>query len=58
MTHFYELLMSGHKKNVALHMAQHAVRTYTVGGDPSSADSHPYEAPQFWAAFILLDALD
>ena len=58
MTHFYELLMSGHKKNVALRMAQHAVRTYTVGGDPSSADSHPYEAPQFWAAFILLDALD
>ena len=57
MTHFYELLMSGHAKNVALRMAQHAVRTYTVEGETDPQKSHPYKDPLFWAAFILLDAL-
>ena len=57
MTRFYELLMSGHAKNVALRMAQHAVRTYTVEGETDPQKSHPYSNPQFWAAFILLDAL-
>ena len=47
MTHFYQGLLGGLSKRQAFLKAQSLLR----------ADSR-YSAPRFWAAFVLLDALD
>ncbi|MCM1517150.1 MAG: CHAT domain-containing protein [Pseudoflavonifractor sp.] len=52
MTRFYEGLSQGKPTHGALTDAQQYVRQYTEGG------SQTYSDPQYWSAFILLDALD
>lgn len=49
MTHFYENVLNGLSKQEALNNAQHYLRTM---------DNGKYENPEYWAAFILLDALN
>lgn len=49
MTEFYKGWMGGLSKNEALRAAKNAVRSHTEKG---------WENPKYWAAFILLDALD
>ena len=49
MTEFYKGWMGGLGKNEALRAAKNAVRSHTEKG---------WDNPKYWAAFILLDALD
>lgn len=49
MTQFYKNWMSGKSKHQALELAKQAVRTQTGKG---------WDNPKYWAAFILLDAID
>ena len=53
MKHFYAALLGGKSKTAALHYAQKCLREYTV--ESSTGVMHPYQAPKYWAAFILLD---
>ena len=47
MTEFYRYLLDGKSKNESLRLAQEHVK------------SQPgWQAPEYWAGFILLDALD
>ena len=55
MEEFYQNLMGGQSKREALLNAQKAVREYP-GDDKDKL--YPYAHPSFWAAFILLDALN
>ena len=56
MEHFYQYLTEGHPKQQALHKAQQDVRNYAPDAD--QPDNHPFANPFYWAAFILLDALE
>lgn len=70
MNRFYANLMSGMNKKDALTAAQQFLKNYTVprpqyyddnpidGMETEQWIDHPYSAPDFWAAFILLDAID
>ena len=49
MTAFYRNLLAGKDKRTAFTEAQHYLRT---------TDNGKYNAPQYWAAFIMLDGLD
>ncbi len=49
MTEFYKNWMGGATKHDALEMAKQTVRSHTENG---------WDNPKYWAAFILLDALD
>ena len=49
MTNFYRYLFEGKTKHEALRMAQHDLKTKWNG---------IYAKPQYWAPFILVDALD
>ena len=49
MTQFYRNLLSGHSKYKSLQFAQKYLREY---------DNGQYDAPEYWAAFILLDGID
>lgn len=49
MTEFYRLWMSGITKHDALEQAKRLVRSHTEKG---------WNAPHYWAAFILLDGVD
>lgn len=49
MTEFYKNWMGGATKHDALEMAKQTVRSHTEKG---------WDDPKYWAAFILLDALD
>lgn len=54
MTRFYDLMLSGNTDRLdALMQAQQYVRDYT-----DADNNKPYAHPRFWAAFILLDALN
>jgi CHAT domain-containing protein/Flp pilus assembly protein TadD len=50
MSHFYEHLLSGKSKREAFMSAQNDLRNYELNGQKT------FDKPQFWAAFILLDA--
>lgn len=52
MVEFYRNLMSGKSKVESLRNAQQYLRNYTQDGEKIYSD------PEYWAAFILLDALD
>lgn len=73
MTRFYHYWTSGSSKHIALSKAQNDLKNYTetrvvVEDDGEwKADEqriqhtvtvHPYTSPHYWAAFILLDAID
>ncbi|WP_285827749.1 CHAT domain-containing tetratricopeptide repeat protein [Bacteroides acidifaciens] len=47
MTEFYRNYLSGKSKHESLRLAQKSLR-----------DNHQYSDPEYWAAFILLDALN
>lgn len=47
MTEFYKHYLSGKSKQMSLHLAQESLRK-----------SNEYSAPQYWAAFIMLDGLN
>jgi CHAT domain-containing protein len=49
MTQFYKNLVSGQSKRQSLHYAQKYLREYNNGR---------YHEPKYWAAFILLDAIN
>ena len=55
MTKFYEEFLGGKSKYEALKSAQKYLREYQPKG---SKNDRPYADPYFWAAFILLDALN
>lgn len=59
MTRFYQKACAGYSKRKALLEAQSYVRDFCEP-DPNRPDTmvRPYEHPRYWAAFILLDALD
>ncbi len=52
MTEFYKRLLEGRSKTESLTRAQQYLRQYTEN------EVHPYDKPRYWAAFILLDAID
>ena len=52
MTHFYEALSKGKSKVESLRLAQSYIKEY----EPEP-NFKPYANPQFWAAFILIDAI-
>lgn len=56
MKGFYQSLTEGHGKQSALRKAREAVRQYAVTRNGNVV--YPYAHPKFWAAFVLLDALD
>lgn len=70
MTRFYANLTSGMTKKASLTEAQQYLRTYTPdpqvyeddevfeGLEEEPIDEHPYSSPQYWAAFVLLDAIN
>ena len=49
MTQFYKNLVSGQSKRQSLQYAQRYLREYNAG---------QYDKPEYWAAFILLDAIN
>ena len=49
MTQFYKNLVSGQSKRQSLQYAQRHLREYNAG---------QYDKPEYWAAFILLDAIN
>lgn len=51
MTEFYRNYLSGKSKQESLRLAQEYLRNYTDGRED-------YSDPKYWAAFILLDALN
>ena len=51
MTEFYRNYLSGKSKQESLRLAQQFLRNYTDGEEG-------YSDPKYWAAFILLDALN
>lgn len=57
MTRFYQELFAGHTKQEALLAARDHVRNYEEPA-PDGQTIKPYEHPRYWAAFIILDALD
>lgn len=61
MTQFYKHCLAGKSKHEALALAQKHVREYRKSNTDSHGNvtvSHPYASPTFWAAFILLDAME
>lgn len=52
MTQFYEALSKGKSKVESLRLAQRYIKEY----EPEP-NFRPYANPQFWAAFILIDAI-
>ncbi len=50
MTQFYKNLCNGMDKHAALQMAQRHLREYK-----DEKGNNPYDNPQFWAGFIILD---
>ena len=55
MTKFYEEFLGGKSKHEALRSAQKYLREYQP---KESKNDRPYADPKYWAAFILLDALN
>jgi CHAT domain-containing protein len=53
MNTFYENLFSGCSKHESLRNAQHYVKEFE-----DDNGNKPFEAPYYWAAWILLDALN
>lgn len=58
MGSFYENLLSGCSCHQSLAGAQAVVRNYTEPDKVSGLETRPFDSPRYWAAFILLDALD
>jgi CHAT domain-containing protein len=58
MTQFYANLTSGKSKRQSLLDAQRYIREYEDLSAPDGPKRHPYSDPKYWAAFILLDAID
>ena len=61
MSQFYKYSLAGKSKHEALALAQKHVREYQESRTDSLGNvtvSHPYASPTFWAAFILLDAME
>jgi CHAT domain-containing protein/tetratricopeptide (TPR) repeat protein len=59
MTQFYTNLTSGMTKRRSLLEAQRYVREYETGETTASSQKvHPYSNPKYWAAFVLLDAVE
>jgi CHAT domain-containing protein len=58
MSQFYTNLTQGKSKRQSLLNAQRYVREYSDASATNEAARHPYSDPQYWAAFILLDATD
>lgn len=70
MSRFYANLTAGMSKKASLSEAQQYLRTYTSakqtfedeepveGFVDKQPDLHPYSSPDYWAAFILLDAIN
>jgi CHAT domain-containing protein/predicted RNase H-like HicB family nuclease len=58
MTQFYANLTSGKSKRQSLLDAQRYIREYEDPSAPDGPKRHPYSDPRYWAAFILLDAID
>lgn len=56
MTGFYNNLLQGKSKHEALRLARKKVKEYEVV--IHGRKRHPYSNPRYWAAFILLDAID
>lgn len=56
MTKFYEHFLSGKTKLESLTLAQKYLREYEE--DTDGEKIKPFEAPKYWAAFILLDAIN
>lgn len=54
MTEFYRQLLSGKSKHDALKLAQALVRDF----ETHDGRQKPYESPLYWAAFVLLDAVE
>ncbi len=52
MTEFYKNYLDGKTKTESLREAQRYLRNYEQDGEKIFAD------PKYWAAFVLLDALD
>lgn len=57
MTEFYRNYMAGKTKYESLQIARDKLRNLAVT-DHNGNETHPYQHPQWWAAFVLLDALD
>jgi len=53
MTEFYRHYLDGEGKHMALKKAQDYLKTYEL-----EDHTKPYESPEYWAAFVLLDAMD
>lgn len=45
-------------KRNSLLAAQRYVREYEVSVEASTGATHPYADPTYWAAFVLLDAVE
>jgi CHAT domain-containing protein len=59
MTRFYTNLTSGMTKRKSLIEAQRYVREYETNETTSqSLPTRPYSDPKYWAAFVLLDAVE
>lgn len=61
MTKFYESFLSGKTKYEALKEAQNYLRNYegqTKMATSGNETIRPFQDPRYWAAFILLDALN
>jgi CHAT domain-containing protein len=59
MTQFYTNLTSGMSKRMSLLDAQRYIREYETDETTNPTQKmHPYANPKYWAAFILLDAVD
>jgi CHAT domain-containing protein len=58
MTQFYSNLTKGMSKRNSLLAAQRYVREYEVSVEASTGATHPYADPTYWAAFVLLDAVE
>ena len=52
MTEFYKHLTSKKSKQESLQIAQNYVKNYMINGEKK------YQAPSYWAAFVLLDAIN
>ncbi|MCD8292903.1 MAG: CHAT domain-containing protein [Prevotellaceae bacterium] len=58
MERFYKGLLNKKTKLEALKEAQQYVRDYKMEDATTHTVQQPYQSPEYWAAFILLDALD
>jgi CHAT domain-containing protein len=59
MTQFYTNLTSGMNKHKSLLEAQRYVREYETDATANPSEKvHPYSNPKYWAAFVLLDAVE